>query len=170
MKPKRSVIPLTSVLLCLAGADPGAGQSPGGPPNRLPGNAGEVSAATMVFEREAFTYPAGERRNPFLPARDLSAHGPRIEDTRLLGIMHHPDSAHSLVVLGIPAGFGGLRDNVGAGPGPRPGRATVRLRLGGALGSLRIVEIHEDRVVLAADRPGGVAGRVLAIPRPVEGR
>lgn len=170
MKPKRSTIPLASVLLCFAGADPGAGQGPGGSRNGPPGNVGDMSATTMVFEREVFAYPAGERRNPFLPARDLSVHGPRIEDTRLLGIMHHPDSTYSLVVLGTATRLGGLRDTVGAGAGPRVGWATVRLRLGDVHGSLRIVQIHEDRVVVEADRPEGKARQVLAIPRPVEGR
>jgi len=168
MKPNRSLIPLASVLLGLAGTEPGAGQTPSGPRSLPPGNAGDVSATTMVFEREVFTYPAGERRNPFLAARDLSTHSPRIEDTRLLGIVHHPDSAYSLVVFGFAAGLGGLRDSPGAGPGT--GRTTVRLRLGGVLGGLRVVQIHKDRVVVEADRPEGTASHVLAIPRPEEGR
>lgn len=169
MKPKRSLIPLTSVLFGIAVAGPGAGQSPGGPRNGVSGNVGDASEATMVFEREVFAYPGGERRNPFLPVREPNAHGPRIEDTTLLGIVHHPDSAYSLVVMGIPAGLDGFPGTPGAGAGPGAGRTTVRLRLGGVLGSLRIVEIHEDRVVIEAHRPEGMASRVLAIRRTVEG-
>ena len=168
MKPNRSPIPLTSALLCLAGAEPGAGQSPGGPRNGSHDRVGDVSATTMIFEREVFTYPAGERRNPFLPAQDLSTHSPRIENTRLLGIIHHPDATYSLVVLGFAAGSRSLRDIPGAGPGT--GRATVRLRLGGEFGSLRIAQIDKDHVVVEADRPEGTASRVLAIPRPEEGK
>lgn len=169
MSPNRSLIPLASVLLGFAGS-PGASQSPTGPRNGPPGNAGHVSATTMAFEREMFTYPAGERRNPFLPQRDLSAHGPRIENTRLLGIMHHPDSAYSLVVLGFAAGLDGRPGAPAAEAGPGTGRATVRLRLGGVAGGLRIVRIHKDRVVVESDRPEGTASHVLAIPRPAEGR
>ncbi len=168
MNPNRSPIPLASALLCLAGAEPGAGQIPGDPRTGPHDSVGDVATTTMVFEREVFTYPAGERRNPFLPARDPSTHGPRIEDTRLLGIVHHPEAAYSLVVLAIAAGSGGLHDTPGAGPGT--GRATVRLRLGGVLGDLRIAQIHEDHVVVEADRPEGTASQVLAIARPVKGR
>ena len=168
MKPNRSPIPLAFALLCLAGAEPGACQSPGDPRHGPHDSVADVATTTMVFEREVFTYPAGERRNPFLPARDPSTHGPRIEDTRLLGIVHHPDAAYSLVVLAIAAGPGGLHDTQGAGPGKQ--RATVRLRLGGVLGDLRIVQIHEDRVAVEANRTEGTESQVLAIPRSVKGR
>ena len=170
MKPTRIIIPLASVLLGFIGMEPGASQSPGGLRNQPSESAGNVSGKTMVFEREVFIYPAGERRNPFLPVGDLSADGPRVEDTRLLGIIHHPDSAYSLVVLGVSGGLGGPRDTFNAEAGPERGWATARLRLGGVLGSLRIVQIHEDHVVIEVDQPGGIAKQVLAIPRPVVGR
>ena len=170
MNSTRTAISLAWMLLAFAGPRPGASQSPGGPRDRPSGGAAGVSGKTMVFEREVFSYPAGERRNPFLPVRTFSAGGPGVEHARLLGIIHHPDPAYSLAVLDVSAGFGGTRRIAGAEPGPEAERATARLRVGAVLGRLRIVRIHEDRVVIGGDLPEGAAKKVLAIPRPAPGR
>ena len=170
MKPAPTTIPLASVLLVFVGVQPGAVHDTSDLPDQSSDRAGGGSDNEMVFEREVFTYPADGRRNPFLPVANLVADGPRIEDTRLLGIIHHPDSAYSLVLLGISGGQGGTRDILNAETGAGTGRATVRLRLGGVLGRLRIVRIREDHIVIEADRPQGPATQVLAISRPAVGR
>ena len=165
-----NTIPVASFLvLAFGGTESGAGQSPGGIQSLSSVSGGDVSGRTMVFEREVFTYPAGERRNPFLPVEGPAADGPRVEDMRLLGIIHHPDSAYSLVVLGISRRVGGTGDVVNAAAGPQAGRATARLRLGDTHGRLRVVEIHEYRVVIELDEPDGDAIQVLALPGPVRG-
>jgi len=170
MKPAPTTIPLASVLLAFVGLRPGAIHNPGDLPDQSSDRAGGGSGNEMVFEREVFTYPANGRRNPFVPVGNLSADGPRIEDTRLLGIIHHPDSAYSLVLLGISGGQGGTRDILNADTGAGTGRATVRLRLGEVLGRLRIARIREDHIVIEADLPQGPATEVLTISRPAVGR
>ena len=170
MKRTATVIPIVLfLLLAFAAPQPGAGQSPGGTRSPPADSAGKATGRTMVFEREVFNYPARERRNPFLPV-GVSAAVPRAGDVSLLGIIHHPDSAYSLVVLGFLTGIGGIGDANGAAAGPQDGWTTTRLRLGGALGGLRIAEIHEDHVVIETDESDRVAVQVLAIPRPVGGR
>ncbi len=165
-----TAISLAWTLLVCAGTHAGASQSPGDLRDQPSGGGAGVSGKTMVFEREAFSYPAGERRNPFLPVAAFSADGPGVEHARLLGIIHHPDPAYSLAVLDVSAGFGGARRIAGAEPGPEGDGATARLRVGAVLGRLRIMRIHEDRVVIGEDLPEGAAMKVLAVPRPAPGR
>lgn len=169
MNSTRTAILPAWMLLAFSGTHSGASQSPGGLRDQ-PSGAAAVSGKTMVFEREVFSYPAGERRNPFLPVETFSADGPGVEHARLLGIIHHPDPAYSLAVLDVSAGFGGTRRIPGAEPGPEADGATARLRVGAVLGRLRIVRIHEDRVVIGEDLPEGAAMKVLAVPRPAPGR
>ena len=171
MNPTPTVISLASVLLAFAGTTPCTGQSDAlDPPGRPPHLADHSRGGTMVYEREVFLYPGGERRNPFLPVADLSAGDPAVEDARLLGILHHPDVAYSLVVLHFPGEFGRTRGIPDSATGSQPGGTTARLRTGGAFGDVRIVRIHEDRVVIETDRPDGAGAKVIAIPRLGPGR
>lgn len=166
-----NVIPFAPfILLALAAPESGASQSPGHIPDASPDSAADVSGRTMVFEREVFVYPAGERRNPFLPV-GISATGPGSGAVRLLGIIHHPDSAYSLVILGISDGVGGANGAIDAASLRQgDGWTTRRLRSGDVLGRMRIAEIHEDHIVVATDAPDGIAIQVLTLPRPVVGR
>ena len=171
MKRSRTVTPVVPfLLLAFVGTNPGESSIPRGVQQTLPDASQDVSGPTMVFEREVFTYPAGERRNPFLPLGGTSANSPRAEDVRLLGIIHHPDSAYSLVVLGVSAKARGGGDVPDSASAPRLGRVNARLRLGGRLGRLRIAAIHQDHVVVEADESDRIATRVLTIPRPAGGR
>lgn len=156
-------------LLAFATPEPGASQSPGDIPSASPDSAPDASRRTMVFEREVFVYPAGGRRNPFLPV-GVSAAVPGAGDVRLMGIIHHPDAAYRLAVLGISGGVGGGNGATDAGPLPQGGWTTRRLRSGGVLGRMRIAEIHEDHIVVETEAPDGIASQVLALRQPVAGR
>ena len=123
-------------------------------------------ARALVLEREVFLYPILQRRNPFLPQDVHVAEGPSFQELRLLGIIHHPDARYSVVVLGIgDLAIGGL---TASAPAQLPGMETFRLRLGDVLGTTRILEIHEDRVVVEVDETSGPSRRVLKVPRAVE--
>lgn len=156
--------------LTLFATEPGACQTRGGAGARPPDTAAGVAGRSVVFEREVFDYPQGARRNPFLPVEGAPADSPRVEDVRLLGIIHHPKPAYSLVVLGIPEATGGAGDVPKAPAGTRPFRGTARLRSGDVLGRLRIAGIREDHVVIEAARPEGVAVDTLSVPGPAAGR
>ena len=163
------VIPFAPfILLAFVLPDSGGRQSPGSIPDASPDSAADLSGRTMVFEREVFVYPATRRRNPFLPAGISAA--PGSGDVRLLGIIHHPDSAYRLVILGIRGGVGGADDSNDAASLQQGGWTTRRLRSGGVLERMRIAEIHVDHIVVATDAPDGIATRVLALPRPMAAR
>lgn len=42
-----------------------------------------------IYEREVFTYPAVERRNPFQPLHIETQAGPRFGDLTLSGVLYH---------------------------------------------------------------------------------
>lgn len=171
MKRTETTIAAASLMwLALVATEPGEGQTPEAVGGRPPDSAAGVAGRSIVFEREVFTYQAGARRNPFLPVKGVPADRPRVEDMRLLGIIHHPESVYSLVVLGIPEAIAGIGDVVSAAPGSRPSWTTARLRSGDVLGRLRIAGIREDHVVIEAGEPDGVAIETLSVPRPAVGR
>ena len=138
------------------GADPPTGESQ--EPTQLVGGA-------LVLEREAYTYPARGRRNPFVPSDVPSARAPGVEEVALLGIIHHPDPMFRLAVIRVP---GGVDGTAGAGAGPIAAPAS-RLRTGELVAGMRIVAIEVDHVVVEMEEPGGTATRVLAMPRAEKG-
>ena len=53
----------------------------------------QVAAQTRpppVYEREVFTYPAVDRRDPFQPLHLDTQAGPRFGDLTLAGVLYHP--------------------------------------------------------------------------------
>ena len=121
-------------------------------------------APELVYERELFAYPVFRRRNPFQPPSAPKSDGLRFEEIRLLGIIHHRDARYSVVLLGTNGGGNGVAD----APGPRTGIRTFRVRLGDALGNVRIVEIHESGIVVEVEVSGGPVRRMLQLPRAAE--
>ena len=171
MKRTKTTIAAASFMwLALVATERGQGQTPEGAGGQPPDSVAGVAGRSIVFEREVFTYPAGARRNPFLPVKGIPADRPRVEDVRLLGIIHHPESAYSLVVMGIPEAIGPTGDVLGDAAGTRASWITARFRSGDVLGRLRIAGIREDHVVIEAGEPDGVAIETLSVPRPAVGR
>lgn len=118
----------------------------------------------LVLEREAYTYPAGGRRNPFLPVTTASR-PTGVEGVTLLGIIHHPDPAYRIAVIGFRDGSGDPAGGEGAGAAS----AVSRLRVGEELAGTRIVAIEVDHVVVETEAPGGTVPSVLSMPRAVRG-
>lgn len=118
----------------------------------------------LVLEREAYTYPGGGRRNPFLPVTTASRPA-GVEGVTLLGIIHHPDPAYRIAVIGFRDGSGDPAGGEGAGAAS----AVSRLRVGEELAGTRIVAIEVDHVVVETEAPGGTVPSVLSMPRAVRG-
>lgn len=118
----------------------------------------------LVLEREAYTYPGGGRRNPFLPVTTASRPA-GVEGVTLLGIIHHPDPAYRIAVIGFRDGSGDPAGGEGAGAA----NAVSRLRVGEELAGTRIVAIEVDHVVVETEAPGGTVPSVLSMPRAVRG-
>ena len=118
----------------------------------------------LRYERERFVYLA-KRRDPFLPPDASATVGTLLNQTRILGLIHHGRADLSVVLLGGVR----LEANDNGGPaGPQNRIGAVRLRLGQSVGDTRLVEIHPDHVVLEVDTPTGVVRRVLQVPRVSE--
>ena len=115
----------------------------------------------LVFEREVFSYPLYERRNPFVPLVGTGEGGPRFEELVLQGILFSPDSDRSVVLFGSKTGVGGDQ-------GGRTSQA-FRARRGQTLGNVRILEIQRTRVVVEVVEFGLTEQRIMELRRPGEG-
>ena len=172
MKTRRRKLPVArAAVLALAGTVAGTGQ--GQPDERIDPRTGAVqdgppqmAERELILEREAFTYPARGRRNPFLPLDVPSPYSPGIEEIRLLGIIHHPNPMYRVAVISFHGGYDGIGDAAGD-PATTP---ASRLRTGEVHAGMRIVAIEVDRVVVEVEEPGGMTTRVLAMPRAGRGR
>jgi hypothetical protein len=101
----------------------------------------------LVFEREVFSYPTFQRRNPFSPLTGRDD-GPRFEDLQLLGVIETADPGASVVLLGV-----------------RTGTGTFRVRLGETVGNSRVVEIRRQQVVMEVEEFGIRENRTLELRR-----
>jgi len=160
MNMKRT-IPVAMVALALVAVpDPAAGQNR--PVVEL------ADTADLVFEREVFTYPGYVRRNPFVPLVNADAGGPRFEELKLLGVVHHANPLYSVVLFGV-----GSVSNAGSGGGGGGGGGSLfqthRLRRGDIIGNTRIVNIGVDRVVVEVEEFGMTERHVLELPRADQG-
>lgn len=128
-----------------------------------PPPAQDQDTTDLVFQREVFTYPQFERRNPFEPLVGAGDGGPRFEELALLGIILSPQPPLSvaLVATGVQFTEGGgvTGQNI----------ETYRIREGETLGNSRILEIQRDRVIVEVTEFGLTEQRVLELRRPAEG-
>jgi hypothetical protein len=128
-------------LICLAlAAEPAAAQA----------NPAQQDTVRLVLEREVFSYPTFQRRNPFRPLTGRDE-GPRFEDLVLLGVIQTADARSSVALLGIRGGGEGGR--------------TYRVRVGERLGNSRIVEIRRQEVVASVEEFGVSENRILRLRR-----
>ena len=115
--------------------------------------AASTDTLQLVFEREVFSYPAFQRRNPFAPVTgDLD--GPRFEDLELQMVILVEDGPGSVATLGVR----------GSG-GQRTGGRTFRVREGDVLGNMRIRTIRLREIVVDVDEFGQRDTRVLELRR-----
>jgi len=133
--------------------------TPGGTPLVGPDGTPLTAAADtieLVYDREVFSYPGYDRRNPFRPLTGEASVGPRFEDLVLMGriISSNPSSSIALV---------GARQ-AGTGQGAAPAR-TFRLRVGDVLGNTRLLEIRDQMVVLEVEEFGLRETRTLELRR-----
>lgn len=141
----RTAFPVAAVLSLLVGATPSFAQT---------GQGQQQGAQELVFEREVFTYPAFDRRNPFEPLVGDEG-GPRFENLTLLGILHSPVPGGSLVLL--------------RGSGGEEGARTYRVREGDRLGNTTILDIQPERVVVEVEEFGVFEQHVLTLEKDESG-
>lgn len=121
-------------------------------------------AANLVFEREVFSYPTFERRNPFQSLLATSAGGPRFEQMRLEGIIFSEQPGQSIAL--ISAG------RMGASNPDAPGRAvgrSTRLRVGERWGNVRVREITRTQIIVDVEEFGLIERRTMDLPTRGQG-
>ena len=156
-------------MLALGGLVPGGlvGQDT---PAQQPGSQLEDSLA-LAFEREVFSYPEYERRNPFRTLVSADGGGPRFENLLLLGILYSPFAGESIALFGE-----GTR-TVTPSSGNVPETVTVdltggtyRVREGATLGNLTVRTIDRLQVTIELVEFGLTESRTLLLPRGVPGQ
>lgn len=122
--------------------------APQGPP--------AMDTTELVFEREVFSYPSFERRNPFRPLVGGGDGGPRFEQLDLLGVIQSSQPELSVALLGVAGSGEGLGE-------------TYRVRQGQTLGNSRILDIQSSRVIVEVTEFGLTEQRVLELERAGDG-
>lgn len=116
------------------------------PASAQPGGARASAEVTLVYDREVFTYPGADRRDPFLPLTDENEMGPRFESLTLQGIVFSTGPRSSVALL---AGSDGR---------------IYRVRVGDVVGNSTVVEIGPLRVVMAVENFGTIRQEMLELP------
>lgn len=117
----------------------------------------------LVFEREVFTYPSVARRNPFAPLAGTEQ-GPRFEQLRLMGIMYDAKNPSASMAMIGTSTVRTSQDSTQVTITPR-GQAFY-LKVGQAAGSVRVVEIHQDSVVVEVAQFGITERKVMRMESP----
>lgn len=119
----------------------------------------QQQATELVFEREVFTYPTFQRRNPFHALAGGTQGGPRFEELRLEGIIYSDDPSASVAVLGTSTvEYSDDASTVTV----QPGRSWY-LKVGQSIGTIRIVEIHREQVVVEVEEFGLTEQKIMQL-------
>ena len=131
----------------------------------------QLDTTALAFEREVFSYPAYERRNPFKTLLADGGGGPRFERLLLLGIFYSDDPTQSLALF-----VEGTRTVAPAQPGV-PETVTVevtggtyRVRAGESLGNVTVIRIDRQQVAIEVEEFGISESRIMALPRNTAGQ
>jgi hypothetical protein len=140
---------LVSAVAVAAFAAPAAAQQPNAPAAQGPGSVGEPK---LVFDREVYRYPGGNRRDPFMPLTRIEDLGPMFNDLSLRMIIFSPDPKMSVVVLADG------------------NKKSHRLHRGESVGNATVVEIRRTEVVFVVEDFGVRRQEILEMkPNNTEG-
>jgi hypothetical protein len=111
---------------------------------------GQQPPTELVFEREVFTYPTLQRRNPFSPLSGGSQGGPRFGELRVVGIIYSDRPSESVAVLGTST----VEYSEDASTVTVQAGQSWYLKIGQSVGNIRVVEIRRDQVVVEVEEFG----------------
>lgn len=113
---------------------------------------GAPAAQDVVYRREVFRYPRGNRPDPFRPLVGASSEvAARSTDLALRGIVFSPDRGAAVAVVV-----------------DRATNRTYRLRVGQRLGPVTVLSIQPRQVQLQVQEVGATRREVLTLPRAGE--
>lgn len=113
----------------------------------------------LVFERELFTYPAFQRRNPFRPLVASDQGGPRFEQLRLMGIIFSDDPAASVAIVGTST----VTISQDAATVQVQDGDAWYLKVGQSIGNIRVVEIRREQVVMEVEEFGLTEQKIMQL-------
>jgi hypothetical protein len=117
------------------------------PPPMVQGPPISADEVKLVFDREVYTYPGANRRDPFTPLITENL----FEDLTLRMIIHSDVPGESIVVLADKR------------------RKTYRLRRGESVGNVTVVDVTPDRVTFAVEDFGVRRTEVLRLKNENQG-
>jgi hypothetical protein len=120
----------------------------------------------LVFEREVFSYPDYDRRNPFRVLLATES-GPRFEQMELRGIVYSSTPGGGVALMGI--GGATQLDPQGGPGGEVVSMGSRRLRAGERWGNVRILEIRPTEVVVEVEEFGMTEQRIMPMPTRGQG-
>lgn len=163
---RRTFAPLLTLLaLAVPAVARGQDQAQANPPDSTAAaqqSAQGIGDPQLVFEREVFSYPTFQRRNPFKPLLANASGGPRFEQMRLEAILFSPTPGSSVATLSSGRPQGG-------NPGSGPVGQSVRLHVGERWGNVRIVEIRRSQVIVEVTEFGLTERRTMEMPTRGQG-
>jgi len=171
---------LALVAFPLAAQQGQQGQQPPGQAGRPPGQAAVEPEPDLMIEREVFSYPTFQRRNPFRSLVGAGDSGPRFEQIQLRGIVYTTDPAGRLALMSRATGGGASAPppqqqqqqqqqtgeaGAAAGGGVRIDLAlqSERLRIGESWGNTRVIRIERDHVVVEVTEFGLTEQHIMTL-------
>ena len=138
-----------------------AQEPPANPPaqQQQTGQPAAQQVTELVFEREVFSYPTLQRRNPFHPLTGGDQGGPRFEALRVVGIIYSDNPSESVAVLGTS--IVELSEDA-ATVTVQPGQSW-HLKVGQSVGNIRVVEIHREQVVVEVEEFGLTEQKIMQL-------
>ncbi len=114
----------------------------------------------LVFEREVFSYPSFQRRNPFRALDAADQGGPRFEQVRLMGIIFSTEPNASVAIIGTST-VEVAED--GSSVAVSPDGEAWYLRTGQSIGNIRVIEIRREQVVVEVEEFGLTEQRIMQL-------
>lgn len=131
--------------------------------DRPPTPPAQQDSLELRAEREIFSYPSFERRNPFKPLTTADG-GPRFELMRLEGVIFSTEPGRSVAL--VTAGGGSRMTDSGM---QTVRGESARLRVGERWGNVRVVEIRRDRIIVDVTEFGLAERREMRLPTRSQG-
>ncbi|MDQ3082984.1 MAG: hypothetical protein M3R07_12310 [Gemmatimonadota bacterium] len=106
----------------------------------------KAAGGEVLISRETYSYPGGGRRDPFVSLMNTEELRPLLTDLKLVAIGFDPAGRNSVAVL---------RD--------MSNKEQYRVKVGQAIGRMRVASIHEKKVVFGIEEFGYSRQETLAM-------
>jgi hypothetical protein len=134
-----SIAWVESARIRATGADTTPVQQAGSSPQQRPVEA-TTQRASLTLEREVFSYPGNGRRDPMLSLTSSAELRPLLSELKLIAIIYDEEGSNHLAVL----------QNIA----DKSGKTQYRVKVGQALGRMRVAQITRREIVFTLNEFG----------------